>query len=761
MKNIGFNLYKHLRETVSETAIEEAAIVKMPAPIKLNESKHIVRPPVLKPAKTQVNESFFKEVLAEVVDNKISLSDIYDILPASSPNLVKSVLKMLAEEGVEVTNEGKIPSKPAEVTEETYKTLMEEKNKHDVSDFERAGTTPEEVKQIARKLYKDHPNGIPGDVFFQAVRNNSWLGALVLEKFKQVRSASINFKNPPKIEEALGNKETVLGEFSDEKIAKDMAREKNGVALINPETKKWKVVVKEGKLEEAKCVKCSKNFEGTKASKTGICPECYSKLNPEPEGEVVKESIQATIQTDTETIKVASDETGTKITTVDANDKETTIKVPKVEEPVAAPEVEVTPPTAETPIDSKEPEVEVKPQESKVNESDESVAKNMAKRTKLLDVLDRWVKEGNAGNSAQFEKELNSSLLRDSEEAYFGGGGFGIHTLGSNDWRNKGEQPKSLLFLRLFMGGTYKDHVIGYAIDGKFVPASAGFFAPQGKSASAISKFLDARYNPTTKPEVEVKPKEEEPIEEHKLKESYGMQSIIGDISRGMSKEEVIKKLQSRYPDITDESALEIYGDAKAGNSNSQGWLRKKKDVKESKEQNDEFQELLAQYHDAIDARDREKVKALGAQIDQLIDKVTETEKELKESKFQVGEVVWYEGKKWEIADHTKGQYLLWSPGKEHKEEIEDWIPQDYLAKVRESKEPIKESGDDFTLGFAESVVQSLKDVLGVEVKLEKAISKLKGMDRVGLTSLKTAVETQDAGTLKTFLNMILENKGA
>ena len=645
MKNLGFNLYKHLRETVSEAVIEKAAIVKMPAPIKLNESKHIVRPPVLKPAKTQVNESFFKEVLAEVVDNKISLSDIYDILPASSPNLVKSVLKMLAEEGVEVTNEGKIPSKPAEVTEETRKSLLEKANlKANLK-----------AKQIAKELSKKYPKGLPFKELLAAINGDSNLGPLVISNYKKEQTKS------SKIGEALGNKETVLGEFSDEQVAKAMAKEKNGTALLNPETKKWKVIVKEAKK--------------------------------------VEESIQATIQTDTETIKVASDETGTKITTVDANDKETTIKVPKVEEPVAAPEVEVTPPAVETPIDSKEPEVEVKP-------------------------------------------------------------------------------------------------------------------------------------------------KEEEPIEEHKLKESYGMQSIIGDISRGMPKEEVIKKLQSRYPDITDESALEIYGDAKAGNSNSQGWLRKKKDVKESKEQNDEFQELLAQYHDAIDARDREKVKALGAQIDQLIGKVTETEKELKESKFQVGEVVWYEGKKWEIADHTKGQYLLWSPGKEHKEEIEDWIPQDYLAKVRESlketvystddgwnlskipplrnfmgaydstrdlvyelrnnqrsmtlvemkdslmdgvtqmqealeeiedgdtveevteskeesKKELKESGDDFTLGFAESVVQSLKDVLGVEVKLEKAISKLKGMDRVGLTSLKTAVETQDAGTLKTFLNMILENKGA
>ncbi len=50
--------------------------------------------------------------------------------------------------------------------------------------------------------------------------------------------------------------------------------------------------------------------------------------------------------------------------------------------------------------------------------------------------------------------------------------------------------------------------------------------------------------------------------------------------------------------------------------------------------------------------------------------------------KFEIGEIVYYKGKKWEVSDHLHGTYLLWSSDKEHSKEVDGWVPEDQLAKV-------------------------------------------------------------------------------
>ena len=50
--------------------------------------------------------------------------------------------------------------------------------------------------------------------------------------------------------------------------------------------------------------------------------------------------------------------------------------------------------------------------------------------------------------------------------------------------------------------------------------------------------------------------------------------------------------------------------------------------------------------------------------------------------KFEIGEIVSYKGKQWEVADHKQSEYLLWSPDDAHKTEIEEWIPERFLAEV-------------------------------------------------------------------------------
>jgi len=63
-----------------------------------------------------------------------------------------------------------------------------------------------------------------------------------------------------------------------------------------------------------------------------------------------------------------------------------------------------------------------------------------------------------------------------------------------------------------------------------------------------------------------------------------------------------------------------------------------------------------------------------------LFDKV---KKKVCEKRFEIGELVWYKGKKWEIADHLKGTYALWSS--DHAQEVDGWIPEDQLSKTNES----------------------------------------------------------------------------
>lgn len=57
---------------------------------------------------------------------------------------------------------------------------------------------------------------------------------------------------------------------------------------------------------------------------------------------------------------------------------------------------------------------------------------------------------------------------------------------------------------------------------------------------------------------------------EDEVKESYGNVYIKADIEKGLSKEEIIKKIQDRYPDIGDEQAAEIYGGVVSGKGG--GW---------------------------------------------------------------------------------------------------------------------------------------------------------------------------------------------
>ncbi len=57
---------------------------------------------------------------------------------------------------------------------------------------------------------------------------------------------------------------------------------------------------------------------------------------------------------------------------------------------------------------------------------------------------------------------------------------------------------------------------------------------------------------------------------------------------------------------------------------------------------------------------------------------------------FEIGELVWYKGKKWEIADRgirgeLVGRYALWSPENNegnHKEEVDGWIEEKLLSEV-------------------------------------------------------------------------------
>jgi len=65
-------------------------------------------------------------------------------------------------------------------------------------------------------------------------------------------------------------------------------------------------------------------------------------------------------------------------------------------------------------------------------------------------------------------------------------------------------------------------------------------------------------------------------------------------------------------------------------------------------------------------------------------------ERKTNEAKFEIGEVVMWRGGKWEIADHHMGTYALWSPDKEHKKEVQGWIPEDQLARTNEAKEEVK-----------------------------------------------------------------------
>lgn len=59
--------------------------------------------------------------------------------------------------------------------------------------------------------------------------------------------------------------------------------------------------------------------------------------------------------------------------------------------------------------------------------------------------------------------------------------------------------------------------------------------------------------------------------------------------------------------------------------------------------------------------------------------------KKFKEKMFEIGEIVWYKGKKWQVADHLNGKYLLWSSDAGHKKEIKDWIPENQLSKIESS----------------------------------------------------------------------------
>jgi len=81
-------------------------------------------------------------------------------------------------------------------------------------------------------------------------------------------------------------------------------------------------------------------------------------------------------------------------------------------------------------------------------------------------------------------------------------------------------------------------------------------------------------------------------------------------------------------------------------------------------------------------------------------------------------------------------------------------ISKEEFIKLSEKK--LKESSDDFTYGFAESVQKSLNSVLGVKVDITKISNKLKTMDRLGLDALKDAVQTNNKEVLNKFLGELV-----
>jgi len=66
-----------------------------------------------------------------------------------------------------------------------------------------------------------------------------------------------------------------------------------------------------------------------------------------------------------------------------------------------------------------------------------------------------------------------------------------------------------------------------------------------------------------------------ESVESEEVKESYGNVYIEADIEKGLSKEDIIRKIQDRYSDITDEQAAEIYAGVVSGKGG--GWPRRPK----------------------------------------------------------------------------------------------------------------------------------------------------------------------------------------
>ena len=73
-------------------------------------------------------------------------------------------------------------------------------------------------------------------------------------------------------------------------------------------------------------------------------------------------------------------------------------------------------------------------------------------------------------------------------------------------------------------------------------------------------------------------------VEESRVNESYGNVYIEDDIRKGVSEEEIVKKIRSRYSWISQTQARQIYVDIK--NGKTPNWI-----VKEANEENNEEEE--------------------------------------------------------------------------------------------------------------------------------------------------------------------------
>lgn len=56
---------------------------------------------------------------------------------------------------------------------------------------------------------------------------------------------------------------------------------------------------------------------------------------------------------------------------------------------------------------------------------------------------------------------------------------------------------------------------------------------------------------------------------------------------------------------------------------------------------------------------------------------------------YKIGETIWFNGQKWEIADRHNGEYALWKQREKNDKRskvIVNWIPERYIASIYEGE---------------------------------------------------------------------------